>query len=103
MGAWRRSKWRKTGSTCSPIGASRRSRSRPISTRCRHLFLRAKTTNICTVVDLAMRRAVEALLAEGVRNLGLLAVVGEERNSAGAYAAARMPQGARYLINGEPT
>jgi acetylornithine deacetylase len=47
--------------------------------------------------------AVEALLAEGVRKLGLLFVVGEERNSAGAFAAARDPRGSRFLINGEPT
>ncbi len=30
-------------------------------------------------------------------------MVGEERNSAGAYAAAKNPRGSRYLINGEPT
>jgi acetylornithine deacetylase len=47
--------------------------------------------------------AVEALLADDVRNIGLLFVVGEERNSAGAYRAARDPRGSRYVINGEPT
>jgi acetylornithine deacetylase len=47
--------------------------------------------------------AVEALLGAGVRNVALLFVVGEERNSAGAYAAARESRGSRYLINGEPT
>src|ERR1700680_2723721 len=51
----------------------------------------------------AMTAAAEQLLAEGVHNFGLLFVVGEERNSAGAYAAARDPRGSRYLINGEPT
>ncbi len=51
----------------------------------------------------AMLKATEGLLESGVRNLGLLFVVGEERNSAGAYYAAAHPQGARYLINGEPT
>jgi acetylornithine deacetylase len=51
----------------------------------------------------AMIHAVENLLAAGERNLGLLFVVGEERNSAGAYAAAKQPRGSRYLINGEPT
>ena len=30
-------------------------------------------------------------------------MVGEERNSAGALAAARMPRGSKFLINGEPT
>ena len=43
------------------------------------------------------------LHAEGIRNVGLLFLVGEERNSAGAMAANRKPRGSRYLINGEPT
>ncbi|HVX65477.1 MAG TPA: M20/M25/M40 family metallo-hydrolase [Bryobacteraceae bacterium] len=51
----------------------------------------------------AMIKAAEELLAAGRRGFGLLFVVGEERNSAGAFAAARTPRGARYLINGEPT
>src|SRR5665213_1021347 len=51
----------------------------------------------------SMIGAAEHLLAEGVRNFGLLFVVGEERNSAGAYAAACDPRGSRFLINGEPT
>ena len=51
----------------------------------------------------AMIAAAEKLLASGTRNLGLLFVVGEERNSAGARAAAATPRGSRFLINGEPT
>ena len=51
----------------------------------------------------SMIMAAEALLASGERNFGLLFVVGEERNSAGAYHASRNPRGARFLINGEPT
>ncbi len=51
----------------------------------------------------SMIGAAEGLLGAGVRNFALLFVVGEERNSAGAYAAARNPRGSRYLINGEPT
>ncbi len=47
--------------------------------------------------------AIEGLLAEGTRGLALLLVVGEERNSAGALAAARDHRGSRFLINGEPT
>jgi acetylornithine deacetylase len=43
------------------------------------------------------------LLDEGRRNIALLFVVGEERNSAGAYEAARHPRGSKFLINGEPT
>jgi acetylornithine deacetylase len=51
----------------------------------------------------AMLTAAEALLENGVRDFGVLFVVGEERNSAGAYHAAARPQGARYIVNGEPT
>jgi len=51
----------------------------------------------------AMVAAAERLLAAGTRNFGLLFVVGEERNSAGAKAAAAEPRGSRFLINGEPT
>jgi acetylornithine deacetylase len=51
----------------------------------------------------AMIEAAEALLAEGGRDFALLFVVGEERNSAGAYRAAREQRGSKFLINGEPT
>ena len=51
----------------------------------------------------AMITAAEKLLTAGTRNLGLLFVVGEERNSAGAIAAAATPRGSLFLINGEPT
>src|SRR5260370_26598174 len=51
----------------------------------------------------AMIGGAEKLLAAGTRNLGLLFVDGEERNSAGARAAAATPRGSRFLINGEPT
>ena len=51
----------------------------------------------------AMTVAASELLAEGTRNFALLFVVGEEKNSAGAYVAGRNPRGSRYLINGEPT
>jgi len=51
----------------------------------------------------AMLVAVDNLLVADVRNLGVLALVGEERGSAGAIAAANVDRGARYLINGEPT
>jgi acetylornithine deacetylase len=51
----------------------------------------------------SMIHAVEGLLAEGVRGVALLFVVGEERNSAGALAAAKENRGSRFLINGEPT
>jgi acetylornithine deacetylase len=51
----------------------------------------------------AMIESARRLLAQGVRNFGLLFVVGEERNSAGALVAAEQPRGSRFLINGEPT
>ena len=51
----------------------------------------------------AMIAAVEKLLSAGQRNVGLLFVVGEERDSAGAKVAAKSPCGSQFLINGEPT
>ena len=51
----------------------------------------------------SMIHAAEALLKEGGSNFALLFVVGEERNSAGAYRAAQSPIGSIFLINGEPT
>lgn len=51
----------------------------------------------------AMITAARKLLEAGRRNFGLLFVVGEERNSAGALVAARNPRGSKFLINGEPT
>ena len=46
--------------------------------------------------------AAELLRDAGVR-VGLLFVVGEERDSAGARVANQHPKGSRFLINGEPT
>ncbi len=51
----------------------------------------------------AMVASAESLLDTGTRNFALLFVVGEERDSAGAKAAAAAPRGSRFLINGEPT
>jgi len=51
----------------------------------------------------SMLTAAERLLERGVRNFGLLFVVGEERNSAGAQYAAQHPRGSKFIINGEPT
>ncbi len=47
--------------------------------------------------------AADRLKASGIRDVGLLFVVGEERGSDGATAANALPNGCRYLINGEPT
>jgi acetylornithine deacetylase len=46
--------------------------------------------------------AAEKLLEQGTR-VGLLFLVGEERDSAGAKTANEHPRGSRFLINGEPT
>jgi len=51
----------------------------------------------------AQVEAARRLHAEGVRDVGLLFLVGEERNNAGANAANKKKPGSRYLINGEPT
>ncbi len=51
----------------------------------------------------AMITAVRELLEAGKRDFGLLFVVGEERNSAGALVAAQNPRGSKFLVNGEPT
>jgi len=51
----------------------------------------------------AMICAGEKLLSEGVRDFGFLFVVGEERNSVGAYHAGRHGRGSQFIINGEPT
>ena len=50
----------------------------------------------------AMIAAADQLHAESVP-VGLLFVVGEERDSAGAKVANENPRGSRFLINGEPT
>jgi acetylornithine deacetylase len=47
--------------------------------------------------------ALERLRADGVRQVGALFLVGEERGSDGAHVANASPNGCRFLINGEPT
>jgi acetylornithine deacetylase len=47
--------------------------------------------------------AAARLRQQGVRGVGLLFVVGEERGSDGAKAANLLPNTCRFLINGEPT
>jgi acetylornithine deacetylase len=51
----------------------------------------------------AMITAAQQMLTQGQRDFGMLFVVGEERNSAGALAASRASRGSKFLINGEPT
>ena len=51
----------------------------------------------------AQIEAAQKLRGEGENRLGLLFVVGEERNSAGALHANKTPVGSKFLIDGEPT
>jgi len=53
-------------------------------------------------IMVAQLAAAERLRAGGAK-AGLLFVVGEERDSAGAKTANAQPRGSRFLINGEPT
>ncbi len=52
---------------------------------------------------IAAQIAAAAQLREQGIAVGLLFVVGEERDSAGAKVANQNPRGSRFLINGEPT
>jgi acetylornithine deacetylase len=51
----------------------------------------------------AQIEAAQRLRARGEARVGLLFVVGEERNSAGALHANQRPIGSRFYIDGEPT
>jgi acetylornithine deacetylase len=66
-------------------------------------FIRGRGSCDAKGIIASMIGAAGTLLRGGTRNFGLLFLVGEERNSAGAKAAALEPRGSRYLINGEPT
>ncbi|HEV2117793.1 MAG TPA: M20/M25/M40 family metallo-hydrolase [Terriglobales bacterium] len=46
--------------------------------------------------------AAERLRAQGI-HVGLLFLVGEEKDSQGAQIANQQPRGSRFLVNGEPT
>jgi acetylornithine deacetylase len=66
------------------------------------LFLYGRGTCDAKGIIAAQVAAGERLREAGVR-AGLLFVVGEERDSAGAKEANLHPKGSRFLINGEPT
>jgi acetylornithine deacetylase len=65
-------------------------------------FLYGRGTCDAKGIIAAQIAAAEKLRAEGAR-VGLLFVVGEERDSAGAKVANENAKGSRFLINGEPT
>jgi len=52
---------------------------------------------------IAAQVAAADRLREAGLKVGLLFLVGEERDSAGAVVANKSPKGSRFLINGEPT
>ena len=66
------------------------------------LFLYGRGACDAKGIIAAQWAAAERLREAGVA-AALLFVVGEERNSAGALAAAKTPRGSKFLINGEPT
>ncbi len=65
-------------------------------------FLYGRGTCDAKGIIAAQVAAADRLRDSGVK-VGLLFVVGEERDSAGAQVANRSAKGSRFLINGEPT
>jgi acetylornithine deacetylase len=65
-------------------------------------FLYGRGTCDAKGIIAAQIAAADRLRDSGVK-VGLLFVVGEERDSAGAKVANESPRGSRFLINGEPT
>jgi acetylornithine deacetylase len=65
-------------------------------------FLYGRGTCDAKGIIAAQVAAADQLRETGVK-VGLLFVVGEERDSAGAAVANLSPKGSRFLINGEPT
>lgn len=65
-------------------------------------FLYGRGTCDAKGIIAAQIAAADRLRDAGVK-IGLLFVVGEERDSAGAKVANQSPRGSKFLINGEPT
>ncbi len=65
-------------------------------------FLYGRGTCDAKGIIAAQVAAADQLREAGVK-VGLLFVVGEERDSAGAQVANQFPKGSKFLINGEPT
>ena len=65
-------------------------------------FLYGRGTCDAKGIIAAQIAAADQLRQAGIK-VGVLFVVGEERDSAGAAVANRSPKGSRFLINGEPT
>jgi acetylornithine deacetylase len=65
-------------------------------------FLYGRGTCDAKGIIAAQIAAAERLRDSGIK-IGLLFLVGEERDSAGAAEANKFPKGSKFLINGEPT
>lgn len=65
-------------------------------------FLYGRGTCDAKGIIAAQIAAADRLRSAGIK-VGLLFVVGEERDSAGARVANASPRGSKFLINGEPT
>ncbi len=65
-------------------------------------FLYGRGTCDAKGIIAAQVAAADRLREAGIK-VGLLFVVGEERDSAGAKVANKSPKGSKFLINGEPT
>ena len=66
-------------------------------------FIHGRGTCDAKGIVAAQVEAAVRLVGEGLRDIGLLFLVGEERNNAGASQANKRKPGSRFLINGEPT
>ena len=73
-----------------------------VSLREDDLYLYGRGTCDAKGILAAQVAAAERLRTDGVK-VGMLFVVGEERDSAGAAVANQQARGSKYLINGEPT
>ena len=66
-------------------------------------FVRGRGACDAKGIAAAMICAAQQLRRTGTSNFGLLFVVGEEKDSKGAFTAAKHSLGSKFLINGEPT
>jgi acetylornithine deacetylase len=66
-------------------------------------FVRGRGACDAKGIAAAMICAAQRLRARGTGNFALLFVVGEEKDSLGAFTAAKHARQSQYLINGEPT
>src|SRR5215813_8408638 len=63
-------------------------------------FVRGRGACDAKGIAAAMICAAQQLRARATGNFGLLFVVGEEKDSRGAFTAAKHPRGSKFLVNG---